>query len=177
VSLGVPPAGVHLESWGPGDLHLLEQTMGDAEMTRYLGGPEDAEKLAERQVRYQDLESTGTGRMCKVVDDATGESVGSVGYWEKPWRDDTVWETGWFVLPAHQGRGIATAATALVIAELGADGRHRFLHAFPSVENAASNAVCRRLGFALVEEGIDFEFPPGNWLRCNDWRRDVLATG
>jgi RimJ/RimL family protein N-acetyltransferase len=176
VTQGASSPGVHLEPWGPGDLHLLEQTMGDAEMTRYLGGPEDAEKLAERQDRYRDLAGTGTGRMCKVVDDASHEPAGSIGYWEKEWRDDTVWETGWFVLPAFQGRGIATAATRLVIAEVRAERRHRFLHAFPSVENAASNAVCRKVGFTLLEEAIDFEFPPGNLLRCNDWRLDVLAT-
>jgi RimJ/RimL family protein N-acetyltransferase len=167
--------GVHLKLWAVGDLHLLEKTMGDPEMTRYLGGPESAEKLAERQVRYAELAGTGTGRMFKVVDDATGEAAGSVGYWEKEWRDDTVYETGWFVLPAFQGRGIATAATSLVIDEVRSERRHRFLHAFPSVENAASNAVCRRLGFTFLE-ALDFEFPPGNHMRCNDWRLDVLAT-
>jgi len=87
-----------------------------------------------------------------------------------------VYETGWFVLPAFQGRGIATAATALVVDQVRAEQRHRFLHAFPSVENAASNAVCRKLGFTLLEEAIAFEFPPGNVLRCNDWRLDVMAT-
>jgi RimJ/RimL family protein N-acetyltransferase len=169
------PAGVHLELWAPGDLHLVEKTMGDPEMTRYLGGPESAEKLAERQVRYQELAGTGTGRMFKVVDDLTGGPVGSVGYWEKQWRDGTVFETGWFVLPAFQGRGIATAATSLAIDQVRSERRHRFLHAFPSVENAASNAVCRKLGFTFLES-LDFEFPPGNLLRCNDWRLDVFAS-
>lgn len=173
MTVGASP-GVHLEPWAAGDLHLLEKTMGDPEMTRYLGGPESAEKLAERHVRYQELAGTGTGRMYKVVDDATNEAVGSIGYWEKEWRDDTVYETGWFVLPASQGRGIATAATALVIGEVASERRHRFLHAFPSVGNAASNAVCRKLGFTLLE-ALDFEFPPGNLMRCNDWRLDVLA--
>ena len=170
------PAGVHLKLWSAADLHLLERTMGDAEMTKYLGGPESAEKLAERQVRYEQLGGTGTGEMFAVVDDATGEPVGSVGYWEKEWRSGTVYETGWFVLPASQGRGIATAATALVIDRARSAGRHRFLHAFPSVENAASNAVCRKLGFTLVEEAMEFEFPPGNLLRCNDWRLDLRGT-
>ena len=175
MSSGGPPS-VHLEPWAAGDLHLLEQTMGDPEMTRYLGGPESAEKLAERQVRYEELAGTGTGRMCKVVDDASGEAVGSVGYWEKEWRGGTVYETGWFVLPAFQGRGIATAATALIVEEVRAERRHRFLHAFPSVENAASNAVCHKLGFTLLEEAMAFEYPPGHILTCNDWRLDVTAA-
>ena len=46
------------------------------------------------------------------------------------------------------------------------------MHAFPSVENAPSNAVCRRLGFELVEE-CESEYPPGTPMRCNDWRLDL----
>lgn len=53
--------------------------------------------------------------------------------------------------------------------------RHRFMHAFPSVENAPSNAICRKLGFALVEES-EFEYPPSNLMRCNDWRLDLSAV-
>jgi RimJ/RimL family protein N-acetyltransferase len=41
-----------------------------------------------------------------VVDD--GEAAGSVGYWEKDWRSGTVYETGWMVLPEHQGLGLAS---------------------------------------------------------------------
>ena len=68
----------------------------------------------------------------------------------------------------------AVAATALAIERARADGKHRFLHAYPSVENAPSNAICRKLGFELMEE-CDFEFPPGNQLRCNDWRLDLFG--
>jgi hypothetical protein len=32
-----------------------------------------------------------------------------------------------------------------------------------------------RVGFTFVTE-IDFEYPPGTLLRCNDWRLD-LTTG
>jgi RimJ/RimL family protein N-acetyltransferase len=80
------------------------------------------------------------------------------------------------VLPAHQGRGIAGRATALALEHAGAGGRRRFVHAFPSVENSASNAICRKLGFELLEER-DFEYPPGHWMRCNDWRLDLRAVG
>jgi RimJ/RimL family protein N-acetyltransferase len=83
-----------------------------------------------------------------------------------------VYETGWFVLPAYQGRGIAAAATALTIDAARAERKHAFLHAFPSVENAASNAICQKLGFTLVDE-IEFEYPPGHSMRCNDWRLEL----
>jgi RimJ/RimL family protein N-acetyltransferase len=78
------------------------------------------------------------------------------------------------VLPEFQGRGIAVAGTRQVIEAVRAERRHRYLHAFPSVENAPSNAICRKLGFELLE-ACDFEFPKGHWMRCNDWRLDLLA--
>jgi hypothetical protein len=83
--------GVRIEPWGEGDLPLLEKTLGDPEMTKHLGGPESDEKLAERQVRFERLADSGTGRMFKIVDVSTGESVGSVGYWGRTWRDEEVY--------------------------------------------------------------------------------------
>jgi RimJ/RimL family protein N-acetyltransferase len=167
---------VRLEPWGEDDFPLLEKLLGDPAMTEHLGGPESPEKLAERQGRYEKIGDTGTGRMFRVVDEATGEALGSVGYWQKSWRDDEVYETGWSVLPAFQGRGIASEATAQVIALARAERRHRFLHAFPSVDNAPSNAICRKLGFTLLG-ALDFEYPPGNAMRCNDWRLDLFSEG
>jgi RimJ/RimL family protein N-acetyltransferase len=48
------------------------------------------------------------------------------------------------------------------------------MHAFPSVSNPSSNAICRKLGFTLLAE-VDFEYPLGNQLRCNDWPLDLGA--
>jgi RimJ/RimL family protein N-acetyltransferase len=110
--------------------------------------------------------------MFKIVDPGTGDAMGSVGYWEKEWRGETVYETGWMVLPEFQGRGVAAAATAAVIDAAREERRHRYLHAFPSVENAPSNAICRKLGFEFLGEH-DFEYPPGHAMRCNDWRFDL----
>jgi RimJ/RimL family protein N-acetyltransferase len=64
--------------------------------------------------------------MFKIIDDETGEGVGSVGYWERTWHGEQVYETGWFVTPAFQGRGIAAAATGQAIALARAEGKHRF---------------------------------------------------
>jgi RimJ/RimL family protein N-acetyltransferase len=162
-------AEVRIEPWGTGDLALLAQLVGDPAMMEHLGGPESEEKIAERQGRY---EQPGSG-MFKILCD--GEGCGSVGFWEREWRDRTVWETGWSVIPPFQGRGIAVAATELVLARARETGEHRFVHAFPAVDNPASNAICRRLGFTLLEV-CRFEYPPGNWMECNDWQLD-LAVG
>jgi RimJ/RimL family protein N-acetyltransferase len=167
-------AAVHLDPWGPDDLRLLERLLGDPVMMEHLGGPESPEKIAERHLRYQPIGDAGTGRMFKIVDDATGLGVGSVGYWPRTWRGQEVYEMGWSVLPALQGRGIAAAGTAQAIAIARSEQTRRFLHAFPSVTNAPSNAICRKLGFTLVE-ACEFEYPPSQFMRCNDWRLELMA--
>jgi RimJ/RimL family protein N-acetyltransferase len=162
---------IEIQPWGAGDLPLLERLLGDPAMMEHLGGPETPEQLAERQARYEPPGS----RQFKVVVEATGEGVGWVGYWEREWRGGQAFEIGWSVLPAFQGRGIAGAASAMIIAVARSEGTRRFMHAFPAVENAPSNAICRKLGFTLLEE-YDFEYPPGNPLRCNDWRLDLTIA-
>ena len=156
---------VRIVPWGPGDLPLLEALLGDPAMMEHLGGPESPEKIAERQERYESMPAG----VFKVVEVESGTAVGWVGYWDKTWRGAEVYEVGWFVLPAFQGRGIAGAATAQALDAARAEGRRPFAHAFPSVENAPSNAICRKLGFELLGP-CDFEYPPGQQMRCNDWR-------
>jgi RimJ/RimL family protein N-acetyltransferase len=169
---GVDGRRVRIEPWGEGDLALLHRTLGDPDMTKYVGGPESDEKLAERQARFERLPETGTGQMFKILDERTGEPAGSIGYWDQTVHDEPVYEMGWFVVPEFQGRGVASAAGAQVIERLRAERRHASVHAFPSIDNDASNALCRKLGFTLVEE-VDFEYPPGHVMRGNDWRLDL----
>lgn len=148
--------------------------MGDPAMTEHLGGPESLEKIRERHERYCRGIAPGEGRMFAIVVGPERIATGSVGYWEKEWRGGTVWETGWSVLPEFQGQGIASRATAAVIERARAEDTHRFLHAFPSIVNRPSNAICRKLGFTFLEE-VEFDYPAGNIMRCNDWRIDLFA--
>jgi RimJ/RimL family protein N-acetyltransferase len=165
---------VQIEPWSEEDLALDLQMLGDPEMTRYLGGPETPEHITQRHTYKLQLPDAGTGRMFKIVLQATGEAVGSVGYWENSWREEDIYETGWLVLTAFQGRGIATAATAQAIDHARADGKHRFLHAFPAVENGPSNAICRKLGFTLIDS-FESEYPKDHFMQCNDWQLDLLS--
>jgi RimJ/RimL family protein N-acetyltransferase len=159
---------VRVEPWGDGDHGLLTRLMGDPAMMAHLGGPDDAELIAARQARYV---RAGSGAF-RIVHAATGEGVGFVGYWDRTWKDEDVFETGWSVVPDRQGRGIAARAARQIVELARADGRRRFLHAFPAVENGPSNAICRALGF---EHGgsCDVMSRGGVLLRCNDWRLDL----
>ena len=160
---------VLLRRWSEDDLPLLEKLLGDPEMMEHLGGPESAEQILRRHIRYTRFPVDGTDHMFKIVWAPDAEGVGNVGYWRKTWREQSVYEIGWLVLPSYQGRGIATSAAAAAIEHARREPKYRFMHAFPSVENAASNAICRKLGFTLIEE-CQFEYPAGRSMRVNDWR-------
>lgn len=170
-----PPTDITIKPWGPADGRLLAKLLGDPEMTTHLGGPESPEKLAVRQRKYERLPGTGTGCMYKIVDVATGEGVGSVGYWDRRWNGEEIYEMGWSVLTPYQRRGIAKTAVLQAIAKARSERRHRYVHAFPPPENPASNAVCRACGFELMGE-CDFEYPPGNHSKSNDWRLDLESS-
>jgi RimJ/RimL family protein N-acetyltransferase len=112
-----------------------------------------------------------------VIDRAGGDAVGWVGYWDREWREQPVYETGWAIIPAFQGRGLAADATAQLIGRAAAERRRRFMHAFPSSDNEASNAICRKLGFELLGQ-IEVEYPPGHGrvMLTNDWRFDLESV-
>ena len=167
---GQHDASVHIEPWAEGDLALLERILGDPAMMGHLGGPESREKIAARHVRY--LAGAERDPQFKIV--GGDAAAGWVGYWEREWREREIYEIGWSVLPGFQGRGLARAATAQSVAHARSAGRRRFVHAFPSVDNEPSNAICAGCGFALLGP-CDFEYPPGSLMRCNDWQLDLVA--
>lgn len=160
-----------LEPWREDDLHVLE-ALNTPEQKKYLGGPESPERLLKRNRDYARIVIPGETRMLRI--DHGGSPAGSIGYWEKDWQGETVYETGWAVMPQFQGRGIAGQAILALIALLKPEARHPHLHAFPSPDNIASNAICRKAGFTFQRE-VAFEFPPGNIMRSNDWRFDLTG--
>ncbi|MGZ0150630.1 GNAT family N-acetyltransferase [Kribbella sp. WER1] len=159
---------VTLDAWGEQDFGLLERC-NTPEMTAYIGGPETPGKLRDRHRRY--TENAFAGQMFVIVTDE-GDRAGSIGYWEHAEGDETVWETGWAILPEFQGRGLATAAVHEVARVAAAARSHRTLHAYPGVANQASNALCRRAGFTFLGER-DLEYPKEHWMRCNDWSLEL----
>ncbi|MGO9821541.1 MAG: GNAT family N-acetyltransferase [Solirubrobacteraceae bacterium] len=161
---------VRIQPWGTDGLPLLELLLGDPSMMRHLGGPESLEKIADRQRRYEQPDS----HQFTAILERTGEAVGWVGYWERTWHDHRVFEIGWSVLPAFHGRGIAGRAAGAALQHAAAEPDRSYVHAFPGVHNHASNAVCRKVGFVLLG-AIDFEYPPGTMMRCNDWQFDLAG--
>ncbi|WP_222119101.1 GNAT family N-acetyltransferase [Microbacterium sp. 1.5R] len=158
-----------LRPWSEGDLPLL-RAANTAAMTAHLNGPESERQVLGRHQRYLGLDDR-TARMFVVIADRV-RPVGAIGYWTVEWRDEPAFETGWFVVPAAQGKGVASRALALLIDDARAHPAGlRHLVAFPAVENAASNGVCRRAGFERASS-LAGEFR-GSELTMNVWELDL----
>jgi RimJ/RimL family protein N-acetyltransferase len=162
------PPLIRLEPWADADFPLLVK-LNAPEMTEHLGGPETDEQLRRRHERYVRLADSTEAFIYRIVLESTGEVVGGVYFWEREWQGKPVYEMGWAVLPEFQRRGIASATVKEAIDVARAMGPRDAIHAFPSVDNGPSNAVCRKAGFQLLGE-VPFEYPEGHWMRCNDWR-------
>lgn len=161
---------LRLEAWSEAGLTILhrQNTPG---MTEHVGGPETEQAVIARHQRYLGLEG-GEMLIVRLGDVA----IGSVGYWEREWGGADVYETGYGILPEFGGHGYAAESLRLAADRAAARGTRRHLHAFPHVDHAASNAVCRKAGFELIGE-VSFEYPKGTWLQSNDWRLDLSALG
>lgn len=166
-------ATVTIRPWTEGDLSVLEANNAP-EMMGYLGGPETDEKLTRRQRIFLDGWANDDTWMFVVL--ADGEPVGSVGYWPREHEGDDVFEAGWAVQSAYQGKGYGAAALALCIAD--ARGRatpeRRWLYAYPRTDNVPSNRIAEKAGMTNTGE-LPFEYPKGVPIVTNAWRIDLLA--
>jgi len=157
------------------DLALYE-ALNDPAMMEHLGGPVPFEGMAEKLTR--DAEATEADRCWVLVimpDDQPEVAIGTVSIWDHVRNGERINEIGWMVLPPYQGRGIGSASVREALDRARSTRRWDVLHAFPPVANPRSNAMCRRLGFDMLEE-CDFEFR-GRQLRCNHWRLDLRLPG
>jgi RimJ/RimL family protein N-acetyltransferase len=130
-----------------------------------LGGPVPREEIPAAHRRR--LDGVANDPWWFVIVTEHDESVGEIGIWETEHDGSVVHETGWMLLAAFHGRGLATAALGLLLDRARAEPRFERLHAWPGVSNPASNALCRKFGFDLLgEEGGGYRDAV---LRVNHW--------
>ncbi|MBT2517877.1 GNAT family N-acetyltransferase [Streptomyces sp. ISL-90] len=158
---------VTLLPWSDDDLDLLRRS-NTHELMDQLGGPENDEQVRARHERYLRMWREGTGFQFRIVIPGHPEGVGTIGYWRREEQGVPVLEAGWSVESEYRGRGIAPAAVLAMLEVARAAGEKLPVHAYPRVDNPASNAVCRKAGFTLLGE-LDFEISPGTLLHTNDW--------
>jgi hypothetical protein len=94
------PSAPHLQlqPWSVNDFPLL-RLLNAPEMTEQVGGPESEEKLQKRQEKYVAGGPAGSGGKFTVVLLPERQATGSIGYWQREWHGETVYETGWAILP------------------------------------------------------------------------------
>jgi RimJ/RimL family protein N-acetyltransferase len=157
------------------DLWLYEAIHCDPAMMAELGGPLRSEGLWQKLQRdVADVEADTVWVLVIVPDQERGTAAGTVSVWDHEWQGETISEIGWMVLPRFQGKGLGSQAVGMVLDRARSTGRWGVLHAFPAITNAASNAMCRKLGFSLIEE-LNYEYQ-GRTLRCNHWRLRLEAS-
>jgi RimJ/RimL family protein N-acetyltransferase len=156
------------------DLWLYEAINLDPAMMSELGGPVPREGLAEKLRRDAADVAADRSWVLAILPEQGSTAAGTVSVWDHEWKGERISEIGWMVLPPFQGRGLGGEAVRAVLERARSERRWDVVHAFPATTNAASNAICRKAGFSLVEE-CDCEFR-GRALRCNHWRLDLRRT-
>jgi len=161
------PPLIELHPYAPTDLELLCRA-NTPELMDQLGGVEDDAGVMRRHERYLHLPVHQQGQQFRVTVPGHPEGVGMVGWWVQVDQPMRTLECGWSIEAPYRGRGIASAAALVMQRLLRASGDAANLHAYPRHDNAASNAVCRKAGFVLVDTVTDPSVGGGE-IVLNDW--------
>lgn len=157
----------------PGDVDAYVRMRCDPAMMGELGGPlprAGIEAKVDTDVRRTRADDWWVSMI--VPDEAARDVVaGTVTLWTHDEGENSgLSEIGWMVLPEFQGQGYARRAVRTLLERARHDGRWGVIHAFPGVTNAASNALCRSIGFTYVGEGSTTF--AGRELRTHHWQID-----
>jgi len=170
--LADPAAGIVLRPWRPtaADAAALAAAWADAELAAVNGAPEDRSPAAAHRWIARAPDRLAAGLVLDLVvapaegDDAVLGEVGLRNLDPAAGRA----EVGWWIAPAHRGRGLASAAVDLLAGwALGPPCGLRQVWARILPGNAASAAVARRAGFTRLGEAAGTEV----WARAVRSRR------
>ena len=156
---------VRLDLLREGDLDALHAIQSDPETCRYLlYEPRTREEVAKRIAR--DSAATRLAEVDDYIQPAirtrTGDLAGTM-YFHLTSTDDLTAEIGWLLAPRFQGQGLAREAAALVLdLAFGEVGLHR-VYAELDPRNAASVALCARLGMRHEAHFVEHMMFKGEW--------------
>jgi RimJ/RimL family protein N-acetyltransferase len=146
------------------DVDAVHDWMSDPEVVRYqLYDVRDRSTVAEKVAEYalaSRLERNGDYVQPAIVVD--GEVVGAI-YFTLSSVDDLTAEIGWALRRQYQGKGYAIeAARAMLSVAFGEMGLHR-VYAELDPRNAASVALCLRLGMRHEAHFVEHMMFKGEW--------------
>jgi RimJ/RimL family protein N-acetyltransferase len=149
--------GLLLRDVEPADVEVYVRMRCDPAMMADLGGPLPGDGIEAKLATDVRNTRDDTYWVSMIVPDPAAPELvaGTVGLWSHEEIEGApLSEIGWMVLPEYQGRGLAKVAVRAMLERAHADGRWGVVHAFPGIHNAASNALCRTVGFTLVGERV-----------------------
>jgi RimJ/RimL family protein N-acetyltransferase len=161
-----------LRDYSDADLWLTELLECDPATMQELGGVTSKDRIPAIHKRRLDSVLSKSVWHFVIVPAELDTAVGTIGIWESEWEGSKINEMGWMILPAFQGRGIATHAGKLIFERARNERKWKEVCAFPSINNAASNAICRKLGFTLIKQvEVSYNGPPhpGNLWKIKLW--------
>jgi RimJ/RimL family protein N-acetyltransferase len=142
-----------LQVWTQADLDALFEIMRDARVMRYLadGKPFTFEQVRDFLIWAENYQKENNFCRWKVIEKTSGEIIGSCGF-ARPQGTDEV-ELGYLLAQKAWGKGFATeAASACKVYGFGKLG-FREIIAMTDLENAASQKVLEKIGFA--QRGVE----------------------
>ncbi|MFF4581547.1 GNAT family N-acetyltransferase [Streptomyces sp. NPDC001389] len=136
----------------PDDIDAYVRMRCDPVMMADLGGPQPPEDMPAKVRRDAEQAASDLAWIKMIVPDpATPDVVaGTVTLWSHDTADGPASEIGWMVLPEHQGRGLGKHAVRTLLEQARDAHRWGVVHAYPATGNAASNGICRSVGFRFV---------------------------
>lgn len=136
----------------PSDLELMHKLFKDPNMTEFLGGPAEDEKIEEWLKSWESGWAEGKS-FCGIVEERqSGKRIGSASI--HPSTVPTLWgaEISYVILPEYQRLGYATEMSrALIDYAFRVMGMERVL-VVPNADNEPSNRIPKRLGFTFLYE-------------------------
>ncbi|MFI9424079.1 GNAT family N-acetyltransferase [Streptomyces achromogenes] len=166
---------MRLRDVSPGDVDAYVRMRCDPVMMADLGGPLPREGMADKVGRDVRQAAAGLAWIKMIVPDPGRPDVvaGTVTIWSHDTGDGPLSEIGWMVLPEFQGRGLGKHAVRALLEQARDQDRWGVVHAFPAIGNAASNGICRSVGFRFQgETEVDFA---GRVIQANHWTVDPRA--
>lgn len=159
----------------PADIGVVFRGLSDPAVIAHYGVSYETLEATQRQMDwFEEILAAGTGAWWGISDPAPGAPlIGACGL-NDIHAEHRRGELGYWLLPGHWGRGIATECVgAMLDHAYGAMGLHR-VAAEVEVENHTSRRLLDRLGFRL--EGIrrDYERKHGSFIDLMIYAR--LAT-
>jgi RimJ/RimL family protein N-acetyltransferase len=156
------------------DLNLYIGMLCDPVVMAELGGPLPAATVREKLERDAASADADEAWVLAIVPDETaGRAVGVIFVWDSTIEQTPIVEMGWGLLKEFHGRGYGSEAVHLTLLRAKAENRWGVIHAFPGVDNPASNAVCRKNGFDPI--GLIDRTYNGHIIHTNIWCVDLAS--